>query len=226
MAPAGTLWTVPYQTSGKIIRSAAALGGVEITIPTDYEHRVDNLKPEFKAKFPHGKIPAWEGSNGFKLFEGFAIARYISSLAPNSGLLGATAEDAALIHQWIHLADFEVDNSVTSIRGICLGMVPYSKAMHTTLNERLARTLETLEKHLSKCTFLVGERITLADIYVAVIVHKGLGEVIDPALRPKLTNLIRHTETIANQPKLKEIFGELTFAQKAIQFTPPAKEKK
>jgi elongation factor 1-gamma len=37
---------------------------------------VDNKKPEFLAKFPHGKIPAFEGSDGFKLFEGAAIARY------------------------------------------------------------------------------------------------------------------------------------------------------
>jgi elongation factor 1-gamma len=33
-------------------------------------------------------------------------------------------------------------------------------------------------------------------------------------------------ETIANQPKLKAIFGETTYVEKAIQFTPPPKEKK
>jgi elongation factor 1-gamma len=37
---------------------------------------VDNKKPEFLEKFPHGKISAWESSDGFKLFEGVAIARY------------------------------------------------------------------------------------------------------------------------------------------------------
>jgi elongation factor 1-gamma len=36
----------------------------------------DNKKPEFLAKFPHGKIPAYESKGGFKLFEGAAIARY------------------------------------------------------------------------------------------------------------------------------------------------------
>jgi elongation factor 1-gamma len=37
---------------------------------------VDNKELEFLAKFPHGKIPAFEGSDGFKLFESAAIARY------------------------------------------------------------------------------------------------------------------------------------------------------
>ena len=45
-------------------------------MPENYVHFEDNKKPEFLAKFPHGKIPAFEGSDGFKLFEGTAIARY------------------------------------------------------------------------------------------------------------------------------------------------------
>lgn len=95
MAPAGTLWSTSYQPSAKTvqdlnlspwipkliffcwkIKSAAALGGIEIAEPAAYEHMVDNKKPEFLAKFPHGKIPAWESSDGFKLFEGVVIARY------------------------------------------------------------------------------------------------------------------------------------------------------
>jgi hypothetical protein len=34
------------------------------------------MKPEYLSKFPHGKIPALDGADGFKLFEGMAIARY------------------------------------------------------------------------------------------------------------------------------------------------------
>lgn len=40
-------------------------------------HFQDNLKPEFKAKFPHGKIPAYEDAEkGVFLFEGAAILKY------------------------------------------------------------------------------------------------------------------------------------------------------
>ena len=48
---------------------------------------VDNKKPEFLSKFPHGKIPAFDGADGFKLFEGVAIARY--------------GESAPLIQSWL-----------------------------------------------------------------------------------------------------------------------------
>lgn len=61
------------------IRAAAALGGLTIDLPAAYTHYQDNKKPEFLEKFPHGRIPAWEGKDGFKLFEGAAIARYSES---------------------------------------------------------------------------------------------------------------------------------------------------
>ncbi len=36
----------------------------------------DTKKPEYLAEFPYGKIPAFKGTDGFKLTEGKAIARY------------------------------------------------------------------------------------------------------------------------------------------------------
>ncbi|KAJ7704103.1 hypothetical protein B0H17DRAFT_1326766 [Mycena rosella] len=62
------------------IRAVAALGGVAIDLPERYVHHEDNKKPEFLAKFPHGKIPTWEGKDGFLLFEGALIARYILNI--------------------------------------------------------------------------------------------------------------------------------------------------
>jgi hypothetical protein len=64
------------------IKSVAALGGLELEIVADYKHFEDNKKPDFLAKFPHGKIPALEGPNGFNLTEGAAIARYRACSLP------------------------------------------------------------------------------------------------------------------------------------------------
>jgi elongation factor 1-gamma len=51
----------------------------------------------------------------------------VAGLAPNSGLLGGTAEEAALIEQWIHLAESEVDVYSNLVRGLCSGRFAYSK---------------------------------------------------------------------------------------------------
>ncbi len=88
---AGTLWSTPSGTTKAVclfpfvqvfdqsdekfeldqLRAAAAYGGVQIDLPA-----TDNKKPEFLSKFPFGKVPAWEGADGFCLTETFAIARH------------------------------------------------------------------------------------------------------------------------------------------------------
>jgi elongation factor 1-gamma len=37
--------------------------------------------------------------------------------------------------------------------------------------------------------------------------------------------VIRHVETIINQPKLKDVFDEPSYVEKAVQYVLPAKEK-
>jgi elongation factor 1-gamma len=94
------------------------------------------------------------------------------------------------------------------------------------LVERQQRSLNTLEKHLSTRTFLVKERITLADITTASFLVRAVGITIDAPLRAKLPNTVRFLETVVNQPKIKHIYGQVEYVEKALQYVPPPKEKK
>ena len=60
----------------------AAFAGLKLDLPEHYVHFEDNKKPEFLAKFPHGKIPAFDGADGFKVFETTAIAHYSEFRVP------------------------------------------------------------------------------------------------------------------------------------------------
>ncbi|CDO76003.1 hypothetical protein BN946_scf184780.g10 [Trametes cinnabarina] len=227
MASIGTLYTTPDQAPGKAIRAAAAFSGLKVDLPDNYVHFETNKKPEFLAKFPHGKIPAFEGADGFKLFESTAIARYVAALAPNSTLLGSNLKEGALVDQWVSFANTEIGGPNTLIFQLVKGILtPYAKPIHTTLTERLVRSLNTLNTHLSNRTFLVNERITLADIFTAAIIQRALAVTFDAPLRAQFPNVIRHFETVVNQPQLKDIFGKTDYIEKALAFTPPPKEKK
>ncbi|KAJ3009260.1 hypothetical protein NUW54_g2841 [Trametes sanguinea] len=227
MASIGTLYTIPEQVQGKAIRAAAAFNGLKIDLPENYVHFESNKTPEFLAKFPHGKIPAFDGADGFKLFESTAIARYVAALAPNSTLLGSNLKEAALVDQWVSFANTEIGAQTTLIFQLVKGILtPYAKPIHTTLAERQIRSFKTLEAHLATRTFLVNERITLADIFMAAIIQRALLVTLDAPLRAQFPNIIRHFETIVNQPQLKDIFGKTEYIDKALAFTPPPKEKK
>jgi len=227
MASVGTLWTVPQDPRGRAIRATAAYAGITIDIPADYTHHVDNKKPEYVSKFTSGKIPAFEDRDGFTLFEGTVIARYVASLAPNSGLLGHDSKEAALVDQWVHFTETEVQSKQLFISGLVRGFItPYNKPVHMYMLEKHLNAIQTLEKHISTRTFFVGERITIADIYVATVIQSAVAITLDAPARANCPSLIRHLETIVNQPQLHDTFGPLNYVEKALQYTPPPKEKK
>ncbi|KAJ7261518.1 glutathione S-transferase C-terminal-like protein [Mycena rebaudengoi] len=202
MASVGTLWTVPYQATGKAIRATAAYGGVHISVPTEkeYKHWETNKQPQYLSKFPHGKIPAWEGKDGFLLFESVAIMRYIGALAPREkGLYGKSPEDAALIDQWMHLMESEVEFNTQHINYFFIGwLAPYSEPIHKTFLERQLRGLNTIEKHLAGRTFFVGDSLTIADIYIATMMQRASGINVGTQIRaqiPRIYSPLRHTLT-------------------------------
>ncbi|KAG6900248.1 hypothetical protein C0993_000889 [Termitomyces sp. T159_Od127] len=223
---ASTLWTTSYQASGKAIMAVAALAGIPLQSPEHYEHFVDNKKPEFLSKFPHGKIPALEQPDGFRIFESAAIIRYVAGLNPNIGLLGKDPQEAALINQWMHLSQLEVDVYTNFSYQLLHGSIPYNKLIHHTFIESQRRAIKTLNDHLSTRTFFVGERITLADIYIAAQMRRAATITFDAAARTEFRHITRHLETIINQPQFKDIFEPVEFVEKVLQYVPPPKERK
>ena len=96
MSSIGTLYTIDRQDYGKRVRSLVSLTavveesstislqvkavaawlGLPLDVASGFVFGETNKSPEYRAKFPHGKIPAFEGVDGFKLFETQAITRY------------------------------------------------------------------------------------------------------------------------------------------------------
>lgn len=98
--------------------------------------------------------------------------------------------------------------------------------IHTVFQDRLNSALAIIEKHLATRTYLVTERISHADVVLAAELQSAFSTTVDASARAKLPNVLRHYETIVNQPNLSSIFGSTAYAEKALQYTPPPKEKK
>jgi elongation factor 1-gamma len=63
--------------------AVAKYGGVELDVP-EFTHFQDNKKTDYIAKFPGGKIPAFEGKDGFLLTETIAVTKYSESVLASS----------------------------------------------------------------------------------------------------------------------------------------------
>lgn len=69
-------------------------------------------------------------------------------------------------------------------------------------------------------TYLVGERITLADICVACTLHPLYTQVLDPNFRKSFVNLNRWFLTLINQTQFKAILGEVKLCDKVTEVDP------
>ncbi len=74
----------------------------------------------------------------------------------------------------------------------------YNKAV-----EGVRRAFGTLERHLTSRTYLVGDKVTLADIVVVSSLVYAFKFLLDPAFRAPFPAVTRWFVTCVNQPQFK-----------------------
>jgi elongation factor 1-gamma len=83
-----------------------------------------------------------------------------------------------------------------------------------TAKADIRKVLDVLNKHLQTRTFLVGERLTIADIVVSLSLIRLYERVLDNGFRKQFQNTNRWYTTCVNQPQFKNVIGEPTFCVK------------
>ena len=107
-----------------------------------------------------------------------------------------------------------------------LGHDPYNKKAVDAAEVVLKSRLDYFEKILSTRTFLVGDRLTAADINACAMLDRGFQYIYDPSYRAAYPNITRFWLTIRNQKIYKDVRGEPEFISEKAKYTPPAKEEK
>lgn len=174
MPPFGTLHTTVTFLHARVtkILAAANLGNLDIQIAPDFQYGITNQSADYKAKFPHGKIPAFETPAGFYLAEASAIAYYVAdSGSCREQLLGRTAEDRARVQMWVSFADSGVWTDGGAILGPMLGTVRYNAEDVEFHEAQFVRCLRRLEEQLAgeggKVWLVRDDEPSLADLSVA-----------------------------------------------------------
>merc|ERR1719394_1513062 len=194
---------------------AAKYSGAQLTVAKDFVFGESNKKPEFLKKFPLGKVPAFEGSDGVLLTESNAIAYYVA----NDELRGGSdAAARAQVVQWMCMADNEILPAACTWVFPTMGIMQYNKTATERAKEDIKAALKTLNDHLLTRTFLVGERLSLADIAVACTMLSLYTQVLDPEFRKPFVNVTRWFSTVVNQPNAKAVVGQVNLCTKMAEF--------
>lgn len=86
--------------------------------------------------------------------------------------------------------------------------------------EDINKALTALNSHLLTRTYLVGERLTLADICVAMTLLHLYQYILEPELRKPYQNVNRWFQTVIYQPESIAVIGAFKLADKTIEYDP------
>jgi elongation factor 1-gamma len=106
-----------------------------------------------------------------------------------------------------------------------LGFEPYNKKTVDEVSKVALSKIAVLESHLTANTYLVGERITLADIFTASLLTRAYATVLDKKFRQANPSVTRWYNTIVNQADFKAVY-EAKFTEEVIKYVAPKKEEK
>lgn len=161
-------------------------------------------------------MPAFTSKDGHNLTESNAIAFYLA----NAQLRGTNDFDQAQVWQWASFADSELLPAVATLVFPLLGIMQFQKAQAERARKDVDQMLAVLNKRLTDNTYLVGERITLADIAVFTTLIQLFENVLEEADRKKVQAVTRWFNTMLNQTQVKAVVKDFKLCTKAAAFDP------
>ncbi|KAK4453164.1 hypothetical protein QBC34DRAFT_396492 [Podospora aff. communis PSN243] len=193
----GKLYTYEANPRSTAILAVAKANNLEIEI---VETNTEKPTDEYLKYNALSKVPTFVGADGYVLSECIAIAVYITSQNEKTTLLGKTKQDYASILKWMSFFNSEVLPKLGGWYRPLLGKEPYNKKTVEENQKAALKAISVVETHLESNTYLVGERITLADLFAVGIAARGYEFFFDKQWRSEHPNFTRWYETVYNQP--------------------------
>lgn len=201
------------------ILAAAAITDVPLQMdhPTDASNKALGNLTFLPAGDPRGEYPLLRiedrglPKGETTLFDANAILRYVARLGERGDhhLYGRTPFEASQVDQWIDFSANHLDASnMPYIRAVF-----YEKRGSTTVpkavNAAIERVLSALEEALTIRTFLVGERLSIADIAVAFSMHwvYRCNHQHSYQYAMQYKSVYRHYMTVMAHPKIKVVLS-------------------
>ena len=165
---------------------------------------------DYRAVNPLGFVPALELADGTTLTEGVAIAQYIADQAPAKELAPANGTLARTkLQSWLNFIATEVQMG-------CFCQLFHPAASESTKvshRERLGIRLGHIEGHLGHREYMMGERFSLADAYIFVVLNWSRAAGLDLSPFPHLLALRKRVRV---RPAVQEALSAEGFTSSSM----------
>src|SRR2546421_5357724 len=141
------------------------------------------------ARHPLGRVPVVHDDEGY-VFESAAICLQLADLHPDGGLIPPLGtHDRALVYQWSCFAPGELEPPL--IEAAIFADAQPERAVKA--RKRFATAADAIAKALNGGEFLVGRRLTVADVLISSALgfssRAGFPEVLAPTLKDYVARL-------------------------------------
>ncbi|KAI0484969.1 glutathione S-transferase [Xylariaceae sp. FL0804] len=218
MAPFGKIYTYPNNFRAHRAQILGKLGGLEVVEAEGFQMGVTNTSPEFRAKFPMGKVPTFEGADGYCVSDNVAISTYVARSGNKAAqLLGAEPKANAKIVEWVTFAENElIANIMPPLYMLYVAkFYPSDPAKYETCVKNADRALKVLEGALSGGKkYLVGDQLTMADVMVVSVLHSAVKHLVDAAWRKELPNTVAYLDGVIASDEAFKVMGDVEKCEK------------
>lgn len=164
------LYGIPQSTYVRTAIMTCAEKGAQHKLVVQRPH-----SPEQRELHPFGKVPAMKHGD-VQLYETSAICRYIDQTFDGPALIPASAAEAGLMEQWVSVSNSYLYPSMIDKYALLYlipmlqGTEPDRAAIEAGV-AKMTSSMEMLDKSYDGRDFLVGDSLTLADLFVMPIVQ-------------------------------------------------------
>jgi len=164
------VYTIPGSPFGRAVLATLEEKGARYRLAAMTPQQMRT--PEHLARHPFGRMPILEHGD-FRLYETQAILRYLDRVVPGASHTPADAESAARMDQLMNVNDWYLFPGAAAVIGFqrvvgpkLLG-TPTDEAAVAAALPKTQIAVDVIARELGDRPYLVGERMTLADLMLA-----------------------------------------------------------
>ncbi|KAF3023679.1 Elongation factor 1-gamma [Neopestalotiopsis sp. 37M] len=209
----GTLYTHNNSPRTTAILVIAHALGVHLDIVYADKTDGENYKSLLEIN-PLGQVPTFvgSGSDSWVLRECIPIALYITSQSDTTTLLGSNRREYYEIIQWMSSMNSDV---LPCISGCLMPLLGRQQPIRQNVQDcirSMYRHFKMLDDHLAEREYLVGDDLTIADLFAVAILTVAYKS-FHPVLIPDYKYMTRWFYEVYNFPFYKSVAGELDFLE-------------
>ncbi len=172
--------------------------GIELELEqVDIREKKTRSGEDFWSINAKGYIPVLEMDDGQRLTEGPAIVQYLADQKPQSGLVPAAGTiDRYRVQEWLNFVASELHKTYSPL------FRPTTPEEFKKLSrENLGKRFDWIERELIGKQYLMGDKFTIADAYLYVVLRWSPRVGLDLSKWP---NVKAYVDRVAARPKVQE----------------------